>query len=739
MQNSRGEGACRARCLWCNGAEEFLSDHDLDVEGANAFIQYAPVASLLGVMPWNFPFYQVIRFATPNIMAGNTCLVKHASCVPQCAEAIENLFAESGFPEGVFTNLFIPSEFVEPIIKCDGIAGVSLTGSEEAGAAVAGLAGQNLKRSVLELGGNDAFIILDDADLEEVVEMAMKGRMVNNGQSCVASKRFIVLRKKGPEFLEAFADRVRAMKVGDPMAESTDLGPLSTEEAAVKLAADVQKSIAAGATVVCGGGWLDRKGAFYNPTILRDVKAGMPTYDLELFGPVATVYVVENDDEAMTKSHQKVVMKPGVYEVTDQMDRSWGFRMSGSHNEFDLTGVTIRTPISVLRSMSSRGRGDPVNYLIEGDHVILKGGTFENTYSDGRTEVTDSGSYNQDPKNAPARAMTEMKVTGDDVSLINCRMIVRGSSPYGYGNMYGIGGGAVVGLRKHSGILMTGDRNTIDGCQVKMEAFGHAIFVQGGEQVTVKNTEVEGTVRRSNELYEEKNNGDLPTKFGFKIQWPEELRGIAIPRDHIVNLVEDGIRAYPKTGHMTVENCKVSKCRGGIKLYMAKSATVSNCQVTDCVGQCYSLSSKGTITKSKGNAAYGPLLYIHSDATSSQKIDLEVLPAPHGLGDHPLAAIKGSRHSIRFISGGEGKELRRPIIVGYPLRFDFLSVDYPSVPKGLEERFARYAPKSERASGIKLENATKHPVVLGEYSQENEVTSRGVVRDLGTGNTVQTK
>ena len=443
--------------------------------------------------------------------------------------------------------------------------------------------------------------------------------------------------------------------------------------------------------------------------------------------------------EAMTKSHQKVVMKPGVYEVSDQMDPSAGFRMSGSHNEFDLTGVTIRTPISVLRLMSLRGRGDRVNYLIEGDHVILRGGTFENTYADGRTEVTDFGSYNQDPENGPARAMTEMKVTGDDVSLINCRMIVRGSYPYGYGNMYGIGGGAVVGLRKHSGILMTGDRITIDGCKVKMEAFGHAIFVQGGDQITVRNTEVVGEVRRSNELYEEKNEGDLPVKFGYKIQWPDEMKGIAIPRDHMLNLVEDGIRAYPKTGHMTVENCTVSKCRGGIKLYMARSATVTNCEVIDCVVQGYSLPSKGTITNSKGNAAYGPLLYIHSDSTSSQKIDLEVLPSPHGLGDHPLAAIKGSRHRIRFTSGGEGKEFPRPIIVGYPMRFDFLSVDYPGVPKGMERNFAKYAPKSDRASGIKLENATEHPVVLGKFSEENEITSRGKVRDLGTGNIVQIK
>lgn len=285
--------------FYANGAEEFLSDHDMDVEGAKAYIQYAPVGPLLGVMPWNFPFYQVVRFATPNLMAGNTCLVKHAGCVPQCAEALDALFRESGFPQGVFTNLFIPSEFVEAIIRNKDIAGVSLTGSEAAGAAVASLAGKNLKRSVLELGGNDAFIVLEDADLDLVVKMAIKGRMVNNGQSCVASKRFIVHRKVAPDFLAAFSEQVKAMKIGDPMDPDTDLGPLSTEKAAADLAADVQKSIDAGATVVCGGNRPDRKGAFYNPTILTDVTPDMPTYDLELFGPVATVYVVENEEEAI--------------------------------------------------------------------------------------------------------------------------------------------------------------------------------------------------------------------------------------------------------------------------------------------------------------------------------------------------------------------------------------------------------------------------------------------------------
>ena len=189
--------------FYANGAEKFLADETLDVKDASAYIQYAPIGVLLGVMPWNFPFYQVVRFAVPNIMAGNTVLVKHAANVPQCASTIADLLAECGLPDGVFTNLFIPTEFVESIIDDERVQGVSLTGSEKAGAAVAALAGKNIKRSVLELGGNDAFIVLEDADMDHVVQMAVKGRMTNTGQSCVAAKRFIVMKASCRRISEA--------------------------------------------------------------------------------------------------------------------------------------------------------------------------------------------------------------------------------------------------------------------------------------------------------------------------------------------------------------------------------------------------------------------------------------------------------------------------------------------------------------------------------------------------------
>ncbi len=286
--------------FYANGAEEFLSDHPLDVEGADAYIQYTPLGVLVGVMPWNFPFYQVVRFIVPNMMAGNTTIVRHASIVPQCAEKIGFLLQECELPAGVFTNLLIPHELLEPLIAHKHVRGVSLTGSEGAGSSVAALAGKNLKPTVLELGGNDAFIVLEDADLENTIEMAIKGRMANTGQSCVASKRFIVVEKVAEAFLAGLKTGMESMKLGDPMSPDTDVGPLSSESAAKKLDEQVQATVKAGATVVFGGGRPDREGAYFNPTILTDVTPEMPSYDQELFGPVATVYVVKDEAEAVS-------------------------------------------------------------------------------------------------------------------------------------------------------------------------------------------------------------------------------------------------------------------------------------------------------------------------------------------------------------------------------------------------------------------------------------------------------
>jgi len=284
---------------YADNAEGFLADKILDPEYGEAIIRNSPIGVLLGVMPWNFPYYQVARFAAPNIMVGNTILLKHASIVPQCAAAIEKLFEEAKAPEGLYTNLFISGKNASALVSDKRIKGVSLTGSEEAGASIAMEAGKHLKKVVLELGGNDVFIILEDADMEKTVEWAVVGRMNNNGQCCVASKRFIAVEAIADEFIQKFKDKLSKMKVGDPMDPATNLGPLSSESAAVHLADQVKRSIDEGAKILLGGKRADREGAFIEPTILTDLKPGIAAYHEELFGPVASFYVVRDEQAAI--------------------------------------------------------------------------------------------------------------------------------------------------------------------------------------------------------------------------------------------------------------------------------------------------------------------------------------------------------------------------------------------------------------------------------------------------------
>lgn len=284
---------------YADNAEGFLADKVLIPEHGEAIIRNSPIGVLLGVMPWNFPYYQVARFAAPNIMVGNTILLKHASIVPQCAAAIEKLFEEAKAPEGLYTNLFITGKHASALVSDKRIKGVSLTGSEEAGASIAMEAGKHLKKVVLELGGNDVFIILEDADMEKTVEWAVVGRMNNNGQCCIASKRFIAVEAIADEFIQKFKDKLSKMKVGDPMDPATDLGPLSSEAAAVHLADQVKRSVDEGAKVLLGGKRADREGAFMEPTILTDLKPSIAAYHEELFGPVASFYVVKDDQAAI--------------------------------------------------------------------------------------------------------------------------------------------------------------------------------------------------------------------------------------------------------------------------------------------------------------------------------------------------------------------------------------------------------------------------------------------------------
>ncbi len=284
---------------YADHGEAFLADKVLDPEFGAAIIRNSPIGVLLGVMPWNFPFYQVARFAAPNIMVGNTILLKHSSIVPQCAADIEELFEEAEAPEGLYTNLFISGKRASALVSDKRIKGVSLTGSEEAGASVAMEAGKHLKKVVLELGGNDVFIILEDANMEKTVEWAVVGRMNNNGQCCVASKRFIAVEAIADTFIKKFKDKLSKMKVGDPMDPVTELGPLSSEAAAVHLADQVKRSVDQGAKVLLGGKRSNREGAFMEPTILTDLKPGIAAYHEELFGPVASFYVVKDEQAAI--------------------------------------------------------------------------------------------------------------------------------------------------------------------------------------------------------------------------------------------------------------------------------------------------------------------------------------------------------------------------------------------------------------------------------------------------------
>jgi len=277
----------------------FLADKELNPVYGKAFVRHSPIGVLLGVEPWNFPFYQVARFAAPNIMIGNTVLVKHASIVPQCGILLEELFRDAGAPRGLYTNLLMSGKRASALVSDERIKGVSLTGSEAAGASIAAAAGKHLKKSVLELGGSDAFIILEDADIDKAVEWAVVGRMNNNGECCVAAKRFIAVEPIADEFLKKFKDKLSKLVVGDPMDPATELGPLSSEEAAVQLEDQVSRSVKGGAKVLLGGKRVDRPGAFMQPTILTDLKPGIAAYHEELFGPVASFYRVKDEQAAI--------------------------------------------------------------------------------------------------------------------------------------------------------------------------------------------------------------------------------------------------------------------------------------------------------------------------------------------------------------------------------------------------------------------------------------------------------
>ena len=301
IDEARGEVALSADIIdyYAKNAERFLAPQHLKPGSGEATVESVPFGVLFGVQPWNFPYYQLARFAAPNLMAGNVVMVKHAGCVPQCAIAFEKLWKEAGAPAGAYTNLLISYDQVNRVIDDPRIKGVALTGSVEAGKIVAGRAGQNLKKSTMELGGSDAFIVLEDADLDKTVKWAVWGKMNNTGQCCVAAKRFIVVEELADRFLAKFQTALAALKPGDPMDKATTLGPLSTEAALIKLLDQVKRAVAKGATLVMGGERIDRPGAFMQPTILAGIRPDNPAFREEFFGPVALFFRVRNEDEAV--------------------------------------------------------------------------------------------------------------------------------------------------------------------------------------------------------------------------------------------------------------------------------------------------------------------------------------------------------------------------------------------------------------------------------------------------------
>jgi succinate-semialdehyde dehydrogenase/glutarate-semialdehyde dehydrogenase len=292
------------KCAWAcryyvENAERFLADEIVETGATRSYIHYQPLGPILAVMPWNFPFWQVIRFAAPALMAGNVGLLKHASNVPQCALKIEEIFLQAGFPRGGFQTLLITSKQVDRILDDPRIMAATLTGSEEAGVQVGTGAAKRIKKVVLELGGSDPFIVMSSANLEEAVATAVKARIVNNGQSCIAAKRFIVAEPIADEFERKFVSKMQSLKIGDPLDESTELGPLATADGVTSLDADVKKTVAAGARVLTGGKPLSGAGNYYAPTVLTDIPPDSPAYREELFGPVACLFRAKNIDDAI--------------------------------------------------------------------------------------------------------------------------------------------------------------------------------------------------------------------------------------------------------------------------------------------------------------------------------------------------------------------------------------------------------------------------------------------------------
>jgi succinate-semialdehyde dehydrogenase/glutarate-semialdehyde dehydrogenase len=322
---------CAAACeYYADNGGRFLAPERVATEAKASYVTFNPLGVVLAVMPWNFPFWQVFRFAAPALMAGNACLLKHAANVPGCAAAIEEVFLRAGFPDGLFRNLPVGNGQVDAILENGYVRAVTLTGSVAAGRAVAAKAGSLLKKSVMELGGSDPYLILADADVEAAARICAQSRLINSGQSCVAAKRFLAVDSVRARFETAFVAAMEAAKTGDPMSERTALGPMARRDLRDDLHKQVRASLAMGARLLLGGNVPEGPGAFYPPTVLTDVRAGMPAYEEELFGPVAAIIPVKDEAEAIKVANDG---KFGLGAAVFTRDRARGERIASEDLE----------------------------------------------------------------------------------------------------------------------------------------------------------------------------------------------------------------------------------------------------------------------------------------------------------------------------------------------------------------------------------------------------------------------
>lgn len=355
----------KAARFYAKHAEEFLADEPVDassVSATRAYIRWQPLGPVLAIMPWNFPLWQVMRFAAPALMAGNVGLLKHASNVPQTALWFEELFVRAGFPEGAFQTLLVGSDAIEDILSDERVVAATLTGSEGAGRSVAAIAGREIKKTVLELGGSDAFVVMPSADLEKAAEVAVTSRCQNNGQSCISAKRFIVAAEVAERFQELFVAKMSALVVGDPMDEGTDVGPLATEQGRQDVEDLVADAVAKGATVLCGGERPDRPGWYYPPTVVTGITKDMDIYGEEVFGPVAQLHVVPDIDAAIALANDtRFGLSSNAW--TENQEERTRFVEELEAGAVVINGMTVSYPELPFGGVKSSGYGRELSVL----------------------------------------------------------------------------------------------------------------------------------------------------------------------------------------------------------------------------------------------------------------------------------------------------------------------------------------------------------------------------------------